>query len=81
LPRPDLVIEEELRSSGRWPMTLEARGLMPTFQSATELSPSSTRTIPFQMQEVFSKHLKIPEHKVRVIAPDIGGGFGMKLNL
>jgi hypothetical protein len=33
------------------------------------------------MQEVFSRHLKIPEHKIRVIAPDIGGGFGMKLNL
>jgi carbon-monoxide dehydrogenase large subunit len=30
---------------------------------------------------VFSRHLRIPEHKVRVIAPDIGGGFGMKLNV
>jgi carbon-monoxide dehydrogenase large subunit len=33
------------------------------------------------MQEIFSRHLKIPAHKVRVTAPDIGGGFGMKLNV
>jgi len=33
------------------------------------------------MQHVFSRHLNIPEHKVRVVAPDIGGGFGMKLNV
>jgi carbon-monoxide dehydrogenase large subunit len=25
--------------------------------------------------------LQIPEHKVRVIAPDVGGGFGSKINL
>src|SRR5262249_57470110 len=30
---------------------------------------------------VFSRHLKIPEHKIRVTAPDVGGGFGMKLNV
>jgi carbon-monoxide dehydrogenase large subunit len=33
------------------------------------------------MQDVFSRHLHIPEHKVRVTAPDIGGAFGMKLNI
>jgi len=33
------------------------------------------------MQEIFANHLGIPEHKVRVVAPDIGGGFGLKLNV
>ena len=33
------------------------------------------------MQGVFSAQLGIPEHKVRVIAPDVGGGFGIKLNV
>ena len=33
------------------------------------------------MQQIFSCHLGIPEHLVRVIAPDVGGGFGMKLNV
>ena len=31
---------------------------------------------PFQMQDVFSRHLHIPEHKVRCISPDVGGAFG-----
>ena len=33
----------------------------------------------YQMQDVFSRHLGMPEHKVRVITPDIGGGFGLKI--
>ena len=33
------------------------------------------------MQGVFSRQLGIPEHKVRVIAPDVGGGFGIKINV
>jgi carbon-monoxide dehydrogenase large subunit len=33
------------------------------------------------MQDVFSQHFDIPEHKVRVIAPDVGGGFGLKINV
>ena len=36
---------------------------------------------PYQMQDVFSRHLGMPEHKVRVITPDIGGGFGLKINV
>jgi carbon-monoxide dehydrogenase large subunit len=33
------------------------------------------------MQGVFSRQLGMPEHKVRVIAPDVGGGFGLKINV
>ena len=63
-------------------MPLEARGLIADFNPGDgSLTVIHAHQSPFQMQDVFSRHLKIPEHKVRVIAPDIGGGFGMKLNL
>lgn len=78
----DLVIAEELRFERQLAMTLECRGLIADFDpSEGALTVIHSHQSPFQMQDVFSRHLKIPEHKVRVIAPDIGGGFGMKLNL
>jgi carbon-monoxide dehydrogenase large subunit len=78
----DFVIEEELRFERQMAMTLETRGLIADFDpSEGSLTVIHAHQSPFQMQDVFSRHLHIPEHKVRVIAPDIGGGFGMKLNI
>ena len=78
----DIVIEEELRFERQMAMTLETRGLIADFNPADgSLTVIHAHQSPFQMQEIFSRHLKIPEHKIRVTAPDIGGGFGMKLNV
>jgi carbon-monoxide dehydrogenase large subunit len=78
----DIVIEEELRFERQTAMTLETRGLIADFNPGDgSLTVIHAHQSPFQMQEVFSRHLKIPAHKVRVTAPDIGGGFGMKLNV
>jgi carbon-monoxide dehydrogenase large subunit len=78
----DIVIEEELRFERQMAMTLETRGLVADFNPGDgSLTVIHAHQSPFQMQEIFSRHLKIPEHKIRVSAPDIGGGFGMKLNV
>jgi CO/xanthine dehydrogenase Mo-binding subunit len=78
----DIVIEEELRFERQMAMTLETRGLIADFNPGDgSLTVIHAHQSPFQMQEVFSRHLNVPEHKIRVTAPDIGGGFGMKLNL
>jgi aerobic carbon-monoxide dehydrogenase large subunit len=78
----EIVIEEELRFERQMAMSLEARGLIADYDpSEGTLTVIHSHQSPFQMQEVFSRHLKIPEHKVRVVAPDVGGGFGMKLNI
>jgi carbon-monoxide dehydrogenase large subunit len=63
-------------------MTLEPRGLIADWDRGSEtLTVHHAHQSPFQMQDVFSRQFGIPEHKVRVIAPDVGGGFGMKLNV
>ena len=78
----DFVIEEELRFERQTAMTLEARGLIADFNPGDgSLNVTHSHQSPFQMQHIFSKHLGIPEHLVRVAAPDVGGGFGMKLNI
>src|SRR5437899_2181907 len=36
---------------------------------------------PHMMQDVFSRHLNIPEANVRVITRDVGGSFGIKVHV
>ena len=53
-------------------MTLEPRGLIADFnRSDGSLTVIHSHQSPFQMQDVFSRHLDIPEHKVRVIGARI----------
>ncbi|MBM3481815.1 MAG: xanthine dehydrogenase family protein molybdopterin-binding subunit [Alphaproteobacteria bacterium] len=39
----------------------------------------TTHQAPHIVRQYFTRSLHIPEHKLRVVAPDVGGGFGMKL--
>ncbi len=39
----------------------------------------TTHQAPHIVRGYFTKSMNIPEHKMRVVAPDVGGGFGMKL--
>ena len=39
----------------------------------------SATQIPHILRTMLALTLGIPEHKVRVIAPDVGGGFGGKI--
>jgi carbon-monoxide dehydrogenase large subunit len=78
----DVVIEEELLFERQMAMTLEGRGLIADFNPGDgSLTVMHSHQSPFQMQRIFSHHLNIPEHLVRVMSPDVGGGFGMKLNI
>jgi carbon-monoxide dehydrogenase large subunit len=78
----DVVIEEELRFERQMAMTLETRGLIADFNPGDgSLTVMHSHQSPFQMQHMLSRHLGVPEHLVRVVAPDVGGGFGMKLNV
>jgi carbon-monoxide dehydrogenase large subunit len=36
---------------------------------------------PHMMQDIFSRHLNIPESNIRVICPDVGGSFGIKVHV
>ena len=82
ISKADIIVEEEICLNRQTGMTLETRGLVADFNGADgSLTVWHAHQSPFQMQGVFSRHLRIPEHKVRVIAPEIGGAFGMKLNI
>ncbi|MBM3525850.1 MAG: xanthine dehydrogenase family protein, partial [Alphaproteobacteria bacterium] len=63
-------------------VSLEPRGIIADYDPATRaLTIHQSHQAPHQLQDVYAAQLGIPEHKVRVICPDVGGGFGIKLAL
>ncbi|MGN7292416.1 xanthine dehydrogenase family protein molybdopterin-binding subunit [Rhizobium sp. SAFR-030] len=63
-------------------VTLEPRAIVADYdRSENRLTAHHATQTPYQFQDVYSRHYGIPEANVRVIAPDIGGSFGMKLHV
>jgi len=60
-------------------MPLETRGVVARFDPGTgRLTLWSSTQWPHTLRDVLRDVLGIAEHDVRVIAPDVGGGFGVK---
>src|SRR5437870_9831778 len=60
--------------------SIETCGCVASFDRVSgKLTVWMTTQAPHAIRTVFSLVSKIPEHKIRVISPDIGGGFGGKV--
>ncbi|HEV8535443.1 MAG TPA: xanthine dehydrogenase family protein molybdopterin-binding subunit [Candidatus Limnocylindria bacterium] len=62
------------------PNAMEPRAVAARFE-AGELTLWSTTQIPHFVQLIASLNLGLSQNKVRVIAPEVGGGFGSKLQV
>jgi carbon-monoxide dehydrogenase large subunit len=61
---------------------MEPRGLVADFEPATRaLTLTISSQVPHMMQAVVAELFGLPEHRVRVIAPDVGGSFGIKIHV
>jgi carbon-monoxide dehydrogenase large subunit len=61
---------------------MEPRGLVADFEPATRaLTVWISTQVPHMMQAVLADLFSLPEHRVRVIAPDVGGSFGIKIHV
>ena len=80
--RADRVIEQRMENRRLAPIAIEPRGVVAEYDPGTEryVLRSSTQ-IPHFVRTFVAIQLGIPETKLRVIAPDVGGGFGSKLNV
>ncbi|MBI4465567.1 MAG: xanthine dehydrogenase family protein molybdopterin-binding subunit, partial [Acidobacteria bacterium] len=64
------------------PMPMEGRAVQASFQAGEKLLTLWSATqIPHILRSRIARLLKMPENRIRVIAPDVGGGFGGKLNV
>src|SRR5437867_12515443 len=61
---------------------MEPRGLVADFEPATRaLTVWISTQVPHMMQAVLAELFGLMEHRVRVIAPDVGGSFGIKIHV
>ncbi len=77
-----LIVEGNFAFGRHTAVTLEPRAIIADHDPATgQLTVRHGTQTPFQFQDVYARHFGVPDHKVRVIAPDVGGSFGMKLHV
>lgn len=75
-------INIETRTHRQSAMPLEARGGVATLDRRTGRVTLTTATqMPHVMRTAIADVLRMRESDLRVIAPDVGGGFGQKMNL
>ncbi|HEY8883702.1 MAG TPA: xanthine dehydrogenase family protein molybdopterin-binding subunit, partial [Chloroflexota bacterium] len=80
--RADRVIRLRLANPRLAPFSLESRGVLSSFDVATgQLTHWSSTQFPHQLRLLLSTQLGLLEQQVRVIAPEVGGGFGAKAEL
>ena len=59
---------------------METRGLVAEYNAVTELlTVWVSSQVPHQIRQFICDLLGLEPHRVRVVAPDVGGGFGAKL--
>jgi aerobic carbon-monoxide dehydrogenase large subunit len=73
-----IVLEKEIRQQRLIPAFMEPRSIVvdPTLEQMTVWTSTQ---VPHFVRIFLALVLGIPESKIRVIAPDVGGGFGGKL--
>jgi carbon-monoxide dehydrogenase large subunit len=79
LAEADLVVERRVPNHRTAGAAIEPRGVVAEWR-AGELTVWTSTQIPHLVRHFLAGELALPENAIRVIAPDVGGGFGSKLN-
>ncbi|WBO62266.1 xanthine dehydrogenase family protein molybdopterin-binding subunit [Streptomyces camelliae] len=80
--RADVVLRRRYHQQRLIPNAMEPRAVVVTPLAASgEYTVYSATQIPHILRIMLSVVTGIPEQKLRVIAPDVGGGFGSKLQV
>ncbi|MFF3950333.1 aerobic carbon-monoxide dehydrogenase large subunit [Streptomyces sp. NPDC001902] len=80
--RADLVVTQDMLYPRVHPAPLETCGTVADMDAVTgKLTVWSTTQAPHAHRTLYAMVSGIPEHKIRIISPDIGGGFGNKVGI
>ena len=77
----DVVVTRRYFQPRLIPNAIEPRGVLAQVGPTDEVTLWSATQVPHILRFALQLVLGIPESKIRVIAPDVGGGFGSKLNV
>ena len=76
------TIKQRILHNRLAPIAMEPRGVLARyFPGEEELTVWSSTQIPHLLRTQLALMIGIPENKLRVITPEVGGGFGSKLNV
>ncbi len=75
----EVVISQRMRNPRLAPTAIETRGVVAHYEAGREyLTVWATTQRPHTHRHYIAPAVGLGEHQVRVIAPDMGGGFGAK---
>ena len=78
----DVVVKQRITSQRLIPTAIETRGVVADWRAGERsLTLYSSTQIPHLMRTLVAGILGMRENLLRVIAPEVGGGFGSKLNV
>jgi len=78
----DKIVSQKMVHQRLAPIAMEPRGVLARyFPGEEELTVWSSTQIPHLLRTQLALMIGIPENKLRVITPEVGGGFGSKLNV
>src|SRR5688500_13934099 len=78
----DKIVSQEMIHQRLAPIAMAPRGVLARyFPGEEELTVWSSTQIPHLLRTQLALMIGIPENKLRVITPEVGGGFGSKLNV
>ncbi len=76
------VIQQRMVNQRLIPVAMEPRGVVADYKPGeNKLTVWSATQIPHLLRTQIAAMLGVPEYIVHVIAPEVGGGFGSKLNV
>jgi carbon-monoxide dehydrogenase large subunit len=78
----DVIVKQRITSQRLIPTAMETRGVVAEWRAGEKsVTLYSSTQIPHLMRTLVAGILGMPENLLRVITPEVGGGFGSKLNV
>ncbi len=78
----DVIVKQRITSQRLIPTAMETRGVVAEWRAADrQLNLYSSTQIPHLMRTLVAQMLGLEENRLRVVTPEVGGGFGSKLNV
>src|SRR3984893_7873216 len=78
----DVVVKQRITSQRLIPSAMETRGVVAEWRAADrQLNLYTSTQVPHLVRTLVAGMLGLEENRMRVIAPEVGGGFGSKLNI
>ncbi|HLJ87206.1 MAG TPA: glyceraldehyde dehydrogenase subunit alpha [Candidatus Angelobacter sp.] len=82
LKSADKIVKQKIINQRLAPIAMEPRGVLARYYPGEqELTLWTSTQIPHLARTQIAIMLGFPENKIRLIAPEVGGGFGSKLNV